>query len=91
MAPRSPSSSGSVVLIAVPATRMQSKDPTRLMSMTFLNASRLAADSRVPSLPTVRWAQPIPAELTRTRTGPIDLAISTAFTMSSVLVTSTLQ
>ena len=44
----------------------------------------------MPSLPTVRWAQPMPAELTRTRTGPIDLAISTASMMSSVFVTSTL-
>ena len=44
----------------------------------------------MPSLPTVRCAQPMPAEFTSTRTGPIDLAISTALTMSSVLVTSTL-
>src|SRR4051794_37944420 len=33
----------------------------------------------------------MPAELTSTRTGPMLLAISTALTMSSVLVTSTLQ
>ena len=58
--------------------------------MTRLKASRLAAESYEPSLPTVRWAQPMPAELTSTRTGPIDLAISTALMMSSVLVTSTL-
>ena len=45
IAPRSPYSSGSVVLIAVAAMRMQSKLPIRLMAMTFLNASRLAADS----------------------------------------------
>ena len=69
---------------------MQSNVPIRLMAMTFLNASRLAAESYVPSLPTVRCAQPMPAELTSTRTGPIDLAISTALMMSSVLVTSTL-
>ena len=59
--------------------------------MTFLNASRLAADSSVPSRPIVRCAQPMPAELTSTRTGPIDLAISTALTRSSVFVTSTLR
>ena len=40
-------------------------------------------------MPTVRSAQPMPAELTSTRSGAIDLAISTAATMSSVLVTST--
>ena len=78
------------MLIAVPAMRMQSKLPIRLMAMTFLNASRLAAESYEPSLPTVRCAHPMPAELTSTRTGPIDFAISTASTMSSVLVTSTL-
>ena len=38
MAPRSPYSSGSVVLIAVAARRMQSKLPIRLMAMTRLNA-----------------------------------------------------
>ena len=37
----------------------------------------------------VRWAQPMPAELTSTRSGPISLAISTAAMMSSVFVTST--
>ena len=37
--------SGSTVLIAVPAMRMQSKLPIRLIAMTFLKASRLAADS----------------------------------------------
>ncbi len=73
------------MLIAVPARRMQSKLPIRLMAMTFLNASRFAAESYEPSLPTVRCAQPMPAELTSTRTGPIDFAISTASTMSSVL------
>ena len=46
IAPRSPdSSSGSVRLIAVAAIRMQSKVPTRLIAMTFLKASRSAADS----------------------------------------------
>jgi len=61
---------------------MQSNVPTKLMAITFLNASRLAADSSVPSLPTVRCAQPIPAEFTNARIGPIDVAISTALTMS---------
>ena len=45
IAPRSPYSSGSVVLIAVAARRMQSKLPIRLMLMTRLKASRLAAES----------------------------------------------
>ena len=67
IAPRSPDSSGSVWLIAVAASRMQSNDPIRLIAITFLKASRLAADSYAPSLPTVRCAQPMPAELTSTR------------------------
>ena len=80
--PRSPFSSGSFVLIAVPIMRMQSNVPTKLIATTFLNASRLAADSYEPSLPTVRCAQPMPAELTSARIGPIDLAISAALMMS---------
>src|SRR5690606_17862582 len=40
--------------------------------------------------PIVRCAHPMPAEFTSTRSGPIDFAISTASTMSSVRVTSTL-
>lgn len=79
------------MLIAVAAMRMQSNVPIRLIAMTFLNASRLAAESYVPSLPTVRCDQPMPAEFTNTRSGPMSLAISTALMMSSVLVTSTLQ
>ena len=91
IAPRSPCSRGSVVLIAVPTMRMQSNEPTKLIAITLLNASRFAADSYEPSLPTVRCAQPMPAELTSTRTGPIDFAISVALMMSCVIVTSTLQ
>ena len=45
MAPRSPDSSGSVVDIAVPAMRMKSNVPIRLMAITRLNASMFAADS----------------------------------------------
>jgi hypothetical protein len=45
IAPRSPCSIGSVVLIAVATMRMQSKLPIRLIAITFLNASRLAAES----------------------------------------------
>jgi hypothetical protein len=82
IAPRSPFSNGSLVLIAVPTMRMQSNVPTKLIATTFLNASKLAADSYVPSFPTVRCAQPIPAELTNARIGPIDFAISVALMMS---------
>ncbi|CAB4368266.1 unannotated protein [freshwater metagenome] len=91
IAPRSPSSNGSVWLIAVAAIRIASNVPTKLMAITFLNASMFAAESYEPSLPMVRCAQPIPAEFTKTRSGPMDFAISTALMMSSVLVTSTAQ
>ena len=77
--------------MAVAAKRMQSNEPMRLMAITFLNTSRFAAESYEPSLPTVRCAQPMPAEFTSTRSGPMDFAISTALMMSSVFVTSTLQ
>ena len=82
IAPRSPLARGSFVLIAVPTMRMQSNVPTKLIATTFLNASKLAADSYEPSLPTVRCAQPIPAEFTNARIGPMDLAISVALMMS---------
>ena len=37
----------------------------------------------------VRWAQPMPAELTSARSGAISAAASTAAAICSVLVTST--
>ena len=72
IAPRSPSASGSLRLIAVAAMRTASKVPTRLIATTFLKASRSWAESYSPSLPTVRCAQPIPAEQTRARRVPSD-------------------
>ncbi|SKX65833.1 Uncharacterised protein [Mycobacteroides abscessus subsp. abscessus] len=89
IAPRSPVSVGSRRLIAVAARRMASKVPIRLIAMTFLYASRLCADANSPSLPTVRCAQPMPAELTSTRSGPSSLAWLTAVSISAVSVTST--
>ena len=44
--------------------------PIRLIAMTFLKASRSCAESNSPSRPMVRCAQPMPAELTSTRSGP---------------------
>ena len=41
-----------------------------------------------PSLPMVRWGQPMPAQLTSTRTGPSSLAASTAAMTCSSSVTS---
>ena len=64
IAPRQPSSSGSLWLIAVAAWRTMSKVPIRLIWMTLVKAPRSCADSIVPSRPMVRWAQPMPAELT---------------------------
>ena len=46
--------------------------------MTFLNAPRSCADSIWPSRPMVRWAQPMPAELTTARSGAISAAAFTA-------------
>ena len=89
IAPRSPLSVGSFWLIAVAARRMQLKVPTRLISSTFLYASRSWAEAYWPSLPMVRVAQPMPAELTRARSGPARSAVSTASMTWSVLVTST--
>ncbi len=64
MAPRSSSSSGSFCDMAVAARRMQLKVPIRLISTTFLNTSRSWAEPYSPSLPMVRVAQPMPAQLT---------------------------
>ena len=50
IAPRSPSASGSLRLIAVAAMRTVSKVPTRLIATTFLKASRSWAESYVAVL-----------------------------------------
>ena len=84
IAPRWPSSSGSLRLITVAACRTMSKVPTRLMAITFLNASRSWADSSCPSRPMVRWAQPMPAEFTTARSGAISAAALTAAVICSV-------
>ena len=57
--------------------------------MTLVKASSEWADSSRPSRPMVRWAQPMPAELTTARSGAISAAALTAAAICSVLVTST--
>ena len=64
--PRSPSSSGSSVLISAAASRMTLKLPIRLTSMT----RRKASSGSGPSRPTMRPAVPMPAQLTAMRAGP---------------------
>ena len=65
--PRCPSASaGSVLAIAAAAIRIRLNVPIRLMSMTLRYAARSCGD---PSRPTVRAAQPMPAQLTATRSG----------------------
>ena len=48
-----------------------SKVPMRLIAMTFVYAARSCAESKSPSRPIVRCAQPMPAELTTARSGAI--------------------
>ena len=75
--PRCPSASaGSVRAMAAAPMVIRLKVPIRLMSMTLPKAARSCGE---PSRPTVRWAQPMPAQLTTTRSGfPADTANSTA-------------
>src|SRR5437763_1549651 len=69
-------SAGSVRAIAAAAIRSRLKVPIRLMSMTRRKAARSCG---VPSRATVRAAQPMPAQLTATRSGaPSPAAASTA-------------
>src|SRR3984893_9264810 len=64
---RSPSgSTGSVRAMAAAAIRIKLNVPIRLMSMTLRKDARSCG---VPSRPTVRDAQPIPAQFTTTRSG----------------------
>ncbi|CAB4803406.1 unannotated protein [freshwater metagenome] len=56
MAPRSPFTIGSLVLIAVAAMRAKSNEPMRLMLMTRRYQFMSNADSYLPSLPMVRCA-----------------------------------
>ena len=74
--------------MAVAASRMQLKVPTRLTSITLRNAARSCADSGVPSRPTVRLAQPMPAAHTIVRSGPCSSAAATAAATCSASVTS---
>ena len=81
---------GSLRLIGVAAMRMQSKVPIRLIVDHLLVQTRgRAPTSNSPSLPMVRCAQPMPAELTSARSGPRSAAVLTASMICSVLVTST--
>ena len=73
--PRSPDPVGSSLLISVAASRIASKVPIRLIAITFENAPRSCAESNSPSRPMVRCAQPMPAELTRIRSGPSSVAL----------------
>src|ERR1022692_2948039 len=75
--PRSPSASAaSVFAMAAAAIRIRLNVPIRLTSMTL---RKIARSCGVPSRPTVRAAQPIPAQFTATRSGgPSATAASTA-------------
>src|SRR3954451_8593768 len=84
MAPRSPSSSGSVRAMAAAASRSTLNVPTRLTMTVFVKPSRLWAD---PSRATTRSAQPMPAQLTAMRSGrslPVASAIAACTEASSV-------
>ena len=74
IAPRSPVSVGSSLLISVAASRIASKVPIRLIAITLEKAPRSCAESNSPSRPIVRCAQPMPAEFTRIRSGPSSTA-----------------
>ncbi len=71
--PRS-SSSGSCSVIAAAASRSTLKVPTRLTATTFWKRPR----SWGPSRPTVRPAEPTPAQLTATRSSPSSVACAIA-------------
>src|SRR6266545_2263082 len=79
-------SAGSVWAIAAAPIRIRLKVPIRLMSMTLRYDARSCG---VPSRPTVRAAQPMPAQLTTVRSGaPVPAAASTAAVTESSSATS---
>src|SRR4051794_14544774 len=82
--PRSPSSPGSVCAIAAAASRRTLKVPTRLTVTTLTNAPRSCGSALRP---TVRCAQPMPAQLIAMRSGrslPVASATASATDASSV-------
>src|SRR5829696_366274 len=83
-APRSPSASGSFAAIAAAARRSTLNVPMRFTRTTVSKGWRAAA----PSLPTVRSAQPIPAQDTANRSSS---ALSTAARTCASSVTSALE
>ena len=90
MAPRSPYSSGSVC-----SSRWREADAVERADQVDLDdlLEHVEVVGRVVRavLADRALAQPMPAELTSTRSGPISLAVSTAAMTSSVLVTSAWQ
>ena len=82
--PRSPVGSGAFFAIASAARRIMLKLPIRLIWMTLANRPSACA----PSLPTVRAAGAMPAQLTRPKSAPIDSACATTARPSSSLETS---
>src|SRR5215471_4877716 len=86
MIPRSPSASGSSVLISAAATRNRLKLPIRLTSMTRRNAS----SGNGPSRPRIRPGVPTPAQLTAMRAGPCRWRAA-ATAVSTAVASVTLQ
>src|SRR3954471_18121059 len=83
MTPRSPST-GSLSTIAATASRITLKVPIRLTRTTFSNASR----GSTPCLPSTRPGVPMPAQLTRIRSGACAVAVCTARWTPASSVTS---
>src|SRR3954466_4599931 len=84
MTPRSPSLPGSVCAIAAAARRSTLKVPTRFTITVFVKAPRSCG---APCRSTVRWAQPMPAQLPARRSGralPVASAIAAWTEASSV-------
>src|SRR5215472_4185946 len=90
MAPRSPSGSGSRVIMPAALLAMQRNVPTRLIWMIRLNDSvgKLRISPELRSRLAVRIALPVPAQLTRMRSWPLAaLALANAASTSSSEVT----
>ena len=81
IAPRSPSAFGAFFCISAAAALQTSSVPTRLISMTL----RKKSPGIGPSLPTMRFGQPTPAQFTATLMPPMacDAAATAAFTAAS--------
>jgi hypothetical protein len=69
--------------IAAAASRNALKVPIRLTLITLEKISRSCG----PCLETVRWAHPIPAQQTETRSSPASVAAATAASICSASIT----